>query len=183
MRLDTTPLDTNPDDTMPSQQNTITSRRNHDTTQSCHNTITTIGHHHNTTPIKKIYIIILWHNATTTLESFLIETHPLCLIVRLYAIRYPSPPPYPIPQTPSSRTWVPQSRLAFDHHKNSAPLMKSKLTTASLPCDNQESFLYQPTLYPWYTTALNTLINTKKRLKEYIFRFFICHLDKHFLTF
>ena len=33
------------------------------------------------------------------------------------------------------------------------------------------------------TPALNKLINPEKRSKKCILRFFICHLDKHFLTF
>ena len=49
-------------------------------------------------------------------------------------LRYPTPPLYPTPRTPSSLTWVLQIRLAFGHHKNvgSASLTQSYLTTASL---------------------------------------------------
>ena len=49
MPPDTIPLDINPHNTTPSQQNTIVSQHHHDTTSSSQNGITT-QHHHVTTP-------------------------------------------------------------------------------------------------------------------------------------
>ena len=60
-------------------------------------------------------------------------------------------PLYPTPRTPSSLTWVPQSRLAFGHHRrvrwprafglSQSYMTPALLAAATIACSNQESFL------------------------------------------
>ena len=49
------------------------------------------------------------------------------VLVNNYELSIPTPPLCPNPRASASRTWVPQSKLAFGHHKNvgSALLIKS----------------------------------------------------------